>query len=336
MARPLRVKYPGAKYHITSRGNGKMTIFHRDSDYKRFLFQLQHALETDGLILYAYVIMPNHFHLFVETPAGNIDAFMRRLSTAYGVYHAKRNQHVGHCFQGRYKAKLVEGDDYILALTRYIHLNPIKVKAFEEKTVEEKLSHLENFLWSSYRSYVGFEKPEEILDYRWLGLMGAKNQSTSQKSYRTYIEAMLMEDDDLFREAFSKSVYALGDEDFIQDINQRAIEQRKAIKSRVDYTSPEVHFIPIDELLKIICEHSELDLEKLMAKGKRLGFHRGLVYELCLKYSGLKQRDLAKYFGSITEQAISLQRRRFLEELAKNKSLKSQYEKVGSILKTKV
>jgi REP element-mobilizing transposase RayT len=86
MSRPWRVRYAGAKYHLTVRGNGRAAVFLARDDYERFMEQLDAALEADGVVLYAYVLMPNHYHLFVETPMGNVHRFMQRLNTAYGMY----------------------------------------------------------------------------------------------------------------------------------------------------------------------------------------------------------------------------------------------------------
>ena len=155
MARAWRIRYAGAKYHVTVRGNGRQTVFHDDDYYLRFIEQLSEALEKDQVVLYAFALMPNHFHLFIETPFGNVQRFMQRLNTSYSMYHRFKYRSPGHCFQGRYGAKVVRGDEYILALTRYIHLNPVKVGGFRGKTFEERRAELERFPWSSYRAYVG-------------------------------------------------------------------------------------------------------------------------------------------------------------------------------------
>ena len=107
MARPWRVRYSGAKYHVTSRGNPRQRIFFGKDDYLRFLEQLEAGLEKDEVILYAFCLMPNHFHLFVETPLGNIHRFMQRLNTAYSMYFRYKHDRPGHCLQGRYGAKLL-------------------------------------------------------------------------------------------------------------------------------------------------------------------------------------------------------------------------------------
>lgn len=106
MPRAARLRFPGAKYHITSRGNGREKIFYSEDNSRRFLAQMVDCVEKDGIALYACCLMPNHFHLFIETPRANVDAFMRRLGTAYAMYFRCKHYRPGHCFQGRYLASL--------------------------------------------------------------------------------------------------------------------------------------------------------------------------------------------------------------------------------------
>lgn len=109
-----------------------MAVFLSADDYARFMEQLDAALEADGVVLYACVLMPNHYHLFAETPMGNVQRLMQRLNTAYGMYFRFKHGRAGHCFQGRCGAKVVSEDSYILGLTRCIHLNPVKLKSLKQ------------------------------------------------------------------------------------------------------------------------------------------------------------------------------------------------------------
>src|SRR5271165_6749038 len=120
MARPPRIDFPNAVYHVTSRGNGRGIIFWSDDDRQRFLAQLADSLHTAGVQLYAFALMENHFHLLVKTPRANLSRFMQRLLTRYALYSRYKHRRPGHLFQGRFQAKLVEGDVYLAAVTRYI------------------------------------------------------------------------------------------------------------------------------------------------------------------------------------------------------------------------
>ena len=127
MARPLRLLYPGACYHVTARGNERKPIFRDDTDRRRFLERLAAVVARYRLVLHAYVLMRNHYHLLVETSEGNLAAALRQLNGVYTQDFNRRHRRAGHLLQGRYKALVVEKDSYLLELTRYIHLNPVRV-----------------------------------------------------------------------------------------------------------------------------------------------------------------------------------------------------------------
>ena len=128
MARPLRIQYPDAYYHVTSRGNERKQIFSDEKDHKAFLERLSLSLDIYHVSLLAYVCMPNHFHLLVTTPEGNLSEFMRHFNISYTSAFNRRHGRVGHLYQGRYKAFLIDADHYLLEVSRYIHLNPIRIK----------------------------------------------------------------------------------------------------------------------------------------------------------------------------------------------------------------
>jgi hypothetical protein len=133
----------------------------------------------------------------VETPLANIDRFMQRLNTAYSMYFRYKHSRPGHSFQGRYGAKLVSGDEYLVRLTRYIHLNPIRKERMKTWPVTEKKEYLNRYAWSSYRGYVDKEYAEEDVDYKWLELMGRRSMRGRREAYRRYVEGMIVEKDDV-------------------------------------------------------------------------------------------------------------------------------------------
>ena len=124
MARPLRIEYPGAFYHVTSRGNEQKDIFKSQKDREKFLSYLESAMVRYGAVIHTWCLMSNHYHLLLETPSGNLSQIMRHINGAYTTYFNVKRKRAGHLFQGRYKAILVEADEYALELSRYIHLNP--------------------------------------------------------------------------------------------------------------------------------------------------------------------------------------------------------------------
>lgn len=133
MTRPLRILFPGAYYHVTCRGNDRRAIYRDDRDRELFLEKLRGSLGTYQVELHAYVLMANHFHLMVATPKGNLSEFMRHFNISYTAAFNRRHRRVGHLYQGRYKAILVDQDSYLLELSRYVHLNPVRVKNFQKR-----------------------------------------------------------------------------------------------------------------------------------------------------------------------------------------------------------
>src|SRR5262245_52642851 len=127
MARPLRINYADAHYHVTCRGNEGRRIFSDDEDRRVFLDRLERSLDIYGVRVHGYVLMGNHFHLVVQTPKANLSEFMRHLNVSYTGSYNRRHRRAGHLFQGRFKAIVVEADSYLLELSRYVHLNPVRV-----------------------------------------------------------------------------------------------------------------------------------------------------------------------------------------------------------------
>jgi len=122
MVRPLRVEYPGAYYHVINRGNAGEKIFLRRRDKEKFLEYLEKATERFSIIIHIYCIMSNHYHLLIETPQPNLSSAIQWLNVSYAAYYNKKHRRSGHLFQGRFRAILIDADEYLKHLSRYIHL----------------------------------------------------------------------------------------------------------------------------------------------------------------------------------------------------------------------
>jgi putative transposase len=178
MSRPLRIEFRGAVYHITSRGNGKQKIFFKDNDRKVFLSLLWEVVEREKWVCYAYCLMDNHYHLLIETTRPNLSRGMRELN---GVYAQKLNyirNSVGHVFQSRYKSILVEKDNYLLELCRYIALNPVRAGIVENP---------EDWRWSSYRATLGIAKPPKYLNTSWVLKNFDEDIEKSKQKYEKFV-----------------------------------------------------------------------------------------------------------------------------------------------------
>ena len=159
MPHPLRLEFPGAIYHIYSRGNERKDVFRLSDDYELFLGILAETALTFDVLIHAYCLMPNHFHLLLETKDSNLSQVMKRLLGLYTVRFNRKHKRLGHLFQGRYKALIVDKDAYFLQLSRYVHLNPVKAKLVKNP---------EDYRWSSMRYYLKEKSPEFLFrDFCW-------------------------------------------------------------------------------------------------------------------------------------------------------------------------
>ena len=146
MARPLRIEYPDALYHVTSRGNRQEDIYLDDQDRNAFLKTLSRVCDRFNWVCHSYCLMSNHYHLMIETPEANLSEGMRQLNGVYTQTLNRNHSRVGHVFQGRYKAILVQKDSYLLELSRYIVLNPVRASMVHSA---------KDWRWSSYQSTAG-------------------------------------------------------------------------------------------------------------------------------------------------------------------------------------
>ena len=180
MTRPLRIEFPGAIYHVTSRGNARRKIFLDDVDREAFLTTLAWVVERFGWICHAYCLMGNHFHLLIETPTPNLSRGMRQLNGVYTQGFNRRHRKVGHLFQGRFKAILVERDSYLLELARYVVLNPVRAKMVKAP---------ENYAWSSYRPTLRLDPMPAGLSIDWLLGQFAKTKPVARQRYAAFVQA---------------------------------------------------------------------------------------------------------------------------------------------------
>ena len=179
MARPLRIEYPGAVYHVTSRGNEKKPVFKDDTDRDNFLNALQHVNKRYNWICHAYCLMTNHYHLLIETPDGNLSIGMRQLNGVYTQLFNKWHGRTGHLFQGRYKAILIQKDSHLLEVCRYVVLNRVRAKMIERP---------EDWKWSSYLATAGKAKPHPhpSLTTDWVLGQFNRKRGKAEQEYRQF------------------------------------------------------------------------------------------------------------------------------------------------------
>lgn len=309
MARPLRIQYPEAFYHITSRGNERKVVFRNDRDRNRFLSYLETAHDKYGAIIHVYCLMDNHYHLLVETPRSNLSQILHHINGAYTTYFNVKRQRSGHLFQGRFKGILVEKDAYCKELSRYIHLNPVRAGMVKGPW---------EYPWSSYRYFVGKDKKPEWLTMELvLGDFGGEGR-TGFRRYREYVERREAKE----LESPFKTVIAstfLGSEEFINNIRMEYLEKKKVDRRNISAIKKILRGPSLEEIEKAVAQ--------ILPKGHAL-YKKVCIY-LSHQYSGMRLDEIGAYFG-MRGSAISQASRRFKETLKGDRELGRILSKIKS------
>jgi REP element-mobilizing transposase RayT len=307
-------------------------LFVDDADRERFLDRLAERVESFNIRLYLFVLMTNHVHLVFETPAANCGKFMQSLSTAYTVYYNLRHGRHGHLLDGRYKAKLVQGDQYLLALTRYVHLNPVCVGALRERPIEERIEALRTYRWSTYPSYTGRSKALDFVTYGpILAGMGGKRRQWP-KRYREFVETGLAESDAEFEAARKQSPLSIGGEQFqawVQEQYGRLVERH----GRPEDIAFRHHSAPleVDKVLRVLAKTFGMDIGAFRVR-RRNSPLRAVAASCLIRYAGQSQRDVARLLDVGTGSAIGKQLRRLDELSSKDRALTRLREQAAARL----
>lgn len=308
MGRPLRIEYAGAHYHITARGNERKDVFKSQRDREQFLSYLESAVNRYGAVIHAYCLMSNHYHLLIETPSGNISQIMQHINGAYTNYFNVKRKRAGHLFQSRYKAILIEADEYYKELSRYIHLNPVRAGM---------VTRPEEYRWSSYCDYISQRKAPDwlttklILDYFGTGKAAANK-------YRRFTEDLLEQQ---YESPLTGVIAAtmLGSEEFVKEITARHVDGRQ-----VDRNVPAIKKLSgrptIDAIIQAVQSASLAD--KVAKKAS--------IY-LCHKFSGARLKEIGAQFG-IGESAVSQTSRRVAMQMKEDRGLGEVVSKLKVML----
>lgn len=212
MARPLRIEYPGAVYHVTGRGNERKAIYRDDDDRLGFLDILADVNDRYHWLCHAYCLMGNHYHLLVETPEGNLSQGMRHVNSVYTQRYNKRYGRSGHLFQGRYKSILIQKDSHLLEVCRYVVLNPVRAGMARDPG---------SWAWDSYRATAGLETPHRCLTVKWVREQFGSVQSAAATAYRHFVQEGIERDSDgMWRDVKAQSI--LGEDDFVDGLTAYA------------------------------------------------------------------------------------------------------------------
>lgn len=334
MARSLRLQFEGALYHVMFRGNERRAIFRDDPDRQRFLERLRETQTWRPVRLFLACLMPNHVHLLIETPQPHLSAFMGRLLTAYAGDFNRRHRRAGHLTQGRFKAQLVEGDTYLLKLSRYIHLNPVQGTKWAEVPLPERQHALREYRWSSYRSYIGLEPVWEGLECEpLLALVAGGRTRDARAVYQAYVEAGLAQNDEEFASLYRAARLSLGSSEHAQAVRERHEEARRRIKRQEDvafrrtagWRAPE-------DVLKVVAQVLRTTVEELRHRRRHSSLRSAAAWALC-RYAGLTQRAAADALGIGTGAAVSRQMRRWQASLESDASVRRVAEEIARQLR---
>ena len=226
MARPLRLEYPGACYHVMHRGNRGMTVFTGERHCRLFLDKLAEFADAYRIEVRAYCLMGNHFHLYLCTPEGNLSRFMQAFLTSFTLLNNRLLRERGHLFQGRFKALLVEDEAYGSTVGRYIHLNPARTTALKQAPVADRQRAVRDCPWSSYGAILGLRRCPGWLDKGHTLRHRGGTVGEQRKEYARYVEQGLTENlTDPFEAAAAQAV--LGSDRFVDRIRKAFTDQQE-------------------------------------------------------------------------------------------------------------
>jgi REP-associated tyrosine transposase len=310
MARPLRIAYPGAYYHVTSRGNERKDVFKSRKEREKFLEYLASATERYGAAIHAYCLMSNHYHLLLETPEGNLSQIMRHINGAYTTYFNIKRKRAGHLFQGRFKAILIEADEYAVELSRYIHLNPVRV-CIVGKPGE--------YPWSSFQSYIGQSKVPDWLKTDFiLGYFG-KSKLDAGKKYSVFVEELIgTEYDSPLQGTIGTAI--LGSPEFVESVMETHVGKRELSRDL-----PALRQLTIRPTLEAIITA----VDTVFQSDKKMARQAGMY--LCHRYSGKLVRGVSNLF-KVSESAITEAARTFPLKMETNNKLVAEIKRVKAML----
>ncbi|GBE39185.1 transposase IS200 like protein [bacterium BMS3Bbin08] len=315
MARPLRIQYPGAVYHITCRGNAKTDIYKDDKDRNSFLEILSESQNIHSIIIYSYVLMSNHYHLLIETPKGNLSEYMRHFNMRYTSHYNRRHKKGGHLYQGRFKGILVDKDTYLTMLSRYIHLNPVKIKGIKKMPYKEKMKYLKKYKWSSLPGYIDKRGKQEFIDYN---LVLEEYGGDNEKGRRAYSDIISIDASgqmDVKDIIVGQSI--IGKENFIEKVLDKYLKKKPDMREQPSLRK--LHGLRVkDEIIDAIQEETGKDLDGIK---KSKGIERNVLMDLLYRAGGIKGAEIGRLL-EVDYSTVSQGRKRLRDMLKKDKKLK--------------
>jgi len=319
---------------VTARGNERRAVFRDDRDRRYFLEVLSGAAERFGLRWHAYVLMDNLYHLLGETLHANLSQAMQWLQVRYTVWFNRRHQRVGHLFQGRYKAILLEAESAAWELSRYVHLNPVRLGALglgkadqqrsrrglsvtvDPQQVRERIQRLGHYRWSSYRAYVGLtDSPHWLTTETVLAMGGGRARQQRARNYRQYVEEAIREGRVASPWERLEGQLLLGRAEFIRQMkrrikgNAREQPQLRGLQEKRSF----------EQIVKAVEEHKGEKWTEF--RDRRGDWGRDVALYLARHYGGMRLRELAEQAGALDYGSVQMAVRRFGQRQQRDKSV---------------
>jgi REP element-mobilizing transposase RayT len=319
MSRPLRIEYPGAWYHVMNRGRRSETIFSEQKDYHRFIDLLKESCELWNVRIGAYCLMPNHYHLLIQTPDGNLSRFMRHINAVYTQRYNRAHGCDGQLFRGRFKSILIDGDAYLLQVVRYIHRNPLRSNLTRD---------LDKYQWSSHIGYISKAAKWGWIYKDFILSMVTKNNLDPVRSYRRFVR--LHDSEELLQvfESPRRSPF-FGSKQFLEWVKV-AFFKKKREKEIPD----SVHLAPnLSRIKAVVCDNYKVQ-ESILQKT-----HRGVSNEprdvaifltRMLRQEGL--REIGAEFGLNNYSSVSSAIKRVKSLMVKDKKFSSRLEEMRKVI----
>jgi REP element-mobilizing transposase RayT len=319
--------YPGAFYHVTCRGNERKEIFLDDKDRSLFLDKLLLSCNIFNVPVLSYVLMNNHFHMLLTTPDGNLSDFMRHFNISYTSSFNRRHKRVGHLYQGRYKSFLVDADSYLLELSRYIHLNPVRIKTERGKSPGERWRLLSQYKWSSLEGYMNKGKRKSFVNYEMvLNYVGGDNRK-GRSEYIRFIRGGLDRGVKSPLEE-GKGTGIVGSEDFIEIIKDKFFKENRDAREQPQLREIKKVIKP-EDLIDYFLEATDLKREAVCVRGKN-SLDRAILMEFLYRYCKITQPEIGEYFGGIDYSAVSQARIRLQKKMQNDKKAKMRFDELAN------
>lgn len=330
MARQLRVEYNGACYHVMNRGNRGMPVFSTTMDHKLFLNKLHEYSEIFDISIRAYCLMSNHFHLYVNTPRGNLSDFMHSFLTSFTLSKNRRDKERGHLFQGRYKAILVEDELYSAEVSRSIHLNPVRTSRYRFQDFEERRSVLRSYSWSSYAAVTGLKSCPRWIDRHGVLEKYPGSLKEKQAAYTQFVqEGLVKEIADPYEAATAGAI--LGSPAFVERIRREFTTIVEKVTQRHDRTQENkvARWLSLEAVNTAVARHFGVAEDELFRKGSKNNQSRQMAcYCACLFCRGRYRLKGIAAFYHLSPGGLASGRRLFRMRLKKDRGLRKLYRAI--------